>query len=686
MASTYLDRLEGIETSVAVKAPVRVATTANITLSGEQTVDGVALVGGDRVLVKDQASAIDNGIWNVSTGAWSRAEDFNGVRDAVQGTRVYVVSGAVNGNTEWSVTTDDPQIGASGVAFTQLASLGGLHFGSVADLLASTSLTVATGEVIYAGGMLYEVAATGASDHHVTTAGGVKLYVLPVGAVYNVEAWGPVTAASFNTAARQVADIASAQADFLPRYVFRCASEIATDIQLRIERTGGLRVTGMNIDLALCQITAQPGGSLTPATPVLYIRSRNSETRLGFIDCNRVSSGVNLKDCMGSTLYLGQVRRFPTPGATVYGVKIDGQTDNIRVMTGVSVQWALEDAEFATLANFTGRAFWLDGIDFNVSNIYGGWCGTPIYLDVNCSLVWLIDVHPYNGHPSVTRTDPPLIESRAGGVCYLHDSYLDNGIVHDYSANLQIFNCHHLELLPHAIINDAEVRVYCSAARDGLSPSFSRFTGNTGLSITFRDDETGTYSWAGSDLAIANIHAAVNQQGVNAAVSQRDIRIFYRADTLPYEQIVRMGGFFQRSFHTVTGGGAVVTLTETVDPEMSRWSTNAARLRVNGWEAIGAGAPLVIAAGSVTATSRFHTIDTEGAAPADDLDTITTAGVPDGAMLTLCAQDSARDVTVKNGAGNIFCGSDRVLSLANKTITLMKFGGGWRMVSFADNT
>jgi hypothetical protein len=179
MASTYLDRLEGIETSVAVKAPVRVATTANITLSGEQTVDGVALAGGDRVLVKDQASAIDNGIWNVSTGSWSRAEDFNGVRDAVPGTRVYVVSGAANGNTEWSVTTDDPQIGAAAVAFTMLASMGGLHFGSVTDLLASTSLMAATGEVVYAGGALFTVAASGASDHHATTAGGVKLYVSP---------------------------------------------------------------------------------------------------------------------------------------------------------------------------------------------------------------------------------------------------------------------------------------------------------------------------------------------------------------------------------------------------------------------------------------------------------------------------------------------------------------------------
>ena len=93
----------------------------------------------------------------------------------------------------------------------------------------------------------------------------------------------------------------------------------------------------------------------------------------------------------------------------------------------------------------------------------------------------------------------------------------------------------------------------------------------------------------------------------------------------------------------------------------------------------------MIAAGVVTATSRFHTIDTEGAAPADDLDTIAVAGVPDGAMLTLCAADGARDVTVKNGTGNIFCGADRVLSLARKTITLMKFGSDWRMVSFADN-
>ena len=117
MASTYLSRLSGIETSVAIKAPVLAATIAAITLSGEQTIDGVAVVTGDRVLVKNQSSAIDNGIWDVSTGTWSRSDDFNGARDAVTGTRIFVISGSTNGYTEWVVSTTDPEIGVSSMSF-----------------------------------------------------------------------------------------------------------------------------------------------------------------------------------------------------------------------------------------------------------------------------------------------------------------------------------------------------------------------------------------------------------------------------------------------------------------------------------------------------------------------------------------------------------------------------------------
>lgn len=61
----------------SIKHPVKVATTAAITLAGLQTIDGVALVEGDRVLVKDQSNSIDNGIYVASAGAWARAADSN---------------------------------------------------------------------------------------------------------------------------------------------------------------------------------------------------------------------------------------------------------------------------------------------------------------------------------------------------------------------------------------------------------------------------------------------------------------------------------------------------------------------------------------------------------------------------------------------------------------------------------
>ncbi len=114
---TYTDRLRGVQTSVAVKAPVLVATTAEITLSGLQTIDGVSLSSGDRVLVKDQIDAVENGIWIASSGAWSRAIDFDGARDVVRGTQVYVVNGTINERQTYRVSTDDPVIGSSSLTF-----------------------------------------------------------------------------------------------------------------------------------------------------------------------------------------------------------------------------------------------------------------------------------------------------------------------------------------------------------------------------------------------------------------------------------------------------------------------------------------------------------------------------------------------------------------------------------------
>lgn len=102
MTATPTSRLEGLTTSVAEKAPVRVATTGSITAEGEQTIDGVACVEGDRVLRKNETDPVDNGIWNVmANAAWERAKDFNGTLDCVGGTWVRVVSGTLNAGTGW---------------------------------------------------------------------------------------------------------------------------------------------------------------------------------------------------------------------------------------------------------------------------------------------------------------------------------------------------------------------------------------------------------------------------------------------------------------------------------------------------------------------------------------------------------------------------------------------------------
>lgn len=118
-SSTYLDRIDGVQTSIAIKAQVKAATTANITLSGEQTIDGIAVVEDERVLVWNQTDDTENGIYDVATTSWARSKDFNGVRDAAEGSLVYVIGGTSYGGLLFQLTTtDDPIVfGTSSITF-----------------------------------------------------------------------------------------------------------------------------------------------------------------------------------------------------------------------------------------------------------------------------------------------------------------------------------------------------------------------------------------------------------------------------------------------------------------------------------------------------------------------------------------------------------------------------------------
>lgn len=88
------------------KQSVRVATTASIVLSGAQTLDGIAVVAGDRILVKSQASAKDNGIYVVANDAWVRAKDADASVKVTAGLSVPVEEGATLADTTWQLVTD----------------------------------------------------------------------------------------------------------------------------------------------------------------------------------------------------------------------------------------------------------------------------------------------------------------------------------------------------------------------------------------------------------------------------------------------------------------------------------------------------------------------------------------------------------------------------------------------------
>jgi hypothetical protein len=125
MTSVTTDRLRGVETAKAIKTPCRVATTANITLSGTQTIDGVAVVADDRVLVKDQSTGSQNGIYVVSASTWERALDFDGNRDIVTGTSVFVTSGSTNSGRWYISTTGTLTIDSTSLTFAKEVSASG---------------------------------------------------------------------------------------------------------------------------------------------------------------------------------------------------------------------------------------------------------------------------------------------------------------------------------------------------------------------------------------------------------------------------------------------------------------------------------------------------------------------------------------------------------------------------------
>lgn len=113
------------------KASVKAATTANIaTLSGALTIDGVALVAGNRVLVKDQTTAAQNGIYVVSATAWARADDMS-LWAEFPNAYVFVEQGTTNADNGFLCTSDQGgTLGSTAVTWVQFSGAGQIVAGA----------------------------------------------------------------------------------------------------------------------------------------------------------------------------------------------------------------------------------------------------------------------------------------------------------------------------------------------------------------------------------------------------------------------------------------------------------------------------------------------------------------------------------------------------------------------------
>jgi hypothetical protein len=178
--------VDSVATGLDIKASVRVATTAPFTTHTYNTgagasqrgqmvgtlpssIDGVTLNTGDRILVKNQSSAAQNGIWTVTaSNIWDRATDFDSDAEVTPGAFTFVEEGTENGDTGWVLTTNGVITvgGASGTAlsFSQFSGAGQIDAGDGLTKTGNTINVVGTAGRIVANADSIDLATVAQTD------------------------------------------------------------------------------------------------------------------------------------------------------------------------------------------------------------------------------------------------------------------------------------------------------------------------------------------------------------------------------------------------------------------------------------------------------------------------------------------------------------------------------------------
>ena len=169
--------VDAARSGLDVKASVRVATTANITTLGAVSVgdaiDGVTLAANDRVLVKNQSTASQNGIYELTiTNGLIRAEDANSSAEVTAGMFTFVSEGTANADSGWVLTTNDTiTLGTTELTFAQFSGAGQITAGDGLTKTGNTINAVGTADRVTVNADSIDIASTYVGQTSITTLG-----------------------------------------------------------------------------------------------------------------------------------------------------------------------------------------------------------------------------------------------------------------------------------------------------------------------------------------------------------------------------------------------------------------------------------------------------------------------------------------------------------------------------------
>jgi len=168
--------VDAARSGLDVKASVRAATTTNISLDNTTTdIDGVTLADGDRVLVKNQTTAAENGIYVVSTSeAWTRSSDADTSAEVTPGLFTFVEEGTAHADSGWVLTNNGTiNVGVTGLAFAQFSGAGQITAGNGLTKTGNTLDVGGTANRITVNADTVDIAPTYAGQTSITTLGTV---------------------------------------------------------------------------------------------------------------------------------------------------------------------------------------------------------------------------------------------------------------------------------------------------------------------------------------------------------------------------------------------------------------------------------------------------------------------------------------------------------------------------------